>query len=223
MMSMFGNKAHLEPLSWAASFHLCMIPHIESLHVCDYICVCLQSSHASRHGCFLLSCGSPFVFSSGCWLLSRRCCSSCCSTLSSTGNFWSCWSSFSLCSPSQGCCLAIFFKPGATVVKLRCWFEWLWHLTELSIITGQQVFFSFTQPRDNYSKGKKTILTPWHCLSFVINDETKELSGYETLPIESLMLLLQFPHFCTFHTPPVATLVCMWKNYPKIKNVHFPV
>lgn len=91
-------KYGLESLGRAASFHLCTFCSVQVCALIQYVCVCicLLSSHASRHGCFLLSCGSPFVFSSGCWLLSR-CCSSCCSTLSSTGNFWSRWSSVSLC------------------------------------------------------------------------------------------------------------------------------
>lgn len=90
-----GPACQLSPLCLPRRGRVCVF-------ACVCFCVCLQSSHASRHGCFLLSCGSPFVFSSGCWLLSR-CCSSCCSTLSSTGNFWSRRSTFSLCSHSQGC------------------------------------------------------------------------------------------------------------------------
>ncbi len=94
LYSMYVNMAWSQwvglPVSTSA-------PSQTSKCVCIYsVCVCLLGRHASRHGCFLLSCGSPFVFSSGCWLLSR-CCSSCCSTLSSTGNFWSRRSSFSLC------------------------------------------------------------------------------------------------------------------------------
>lgn len=167
MQTMYENTAHLEPLGWAASFHLCMVPDIESVHVCVYICVCLQSSHASRHGCFLLSCGSPFVFLV--WLLASV------SALllfllqhSSTGNFWSRWSSFSLCSPSQGCCLAIFFKLGSTVVKLLLVWVTATFDRAFYYYRATGIFF-FTQLRDHDSKGTKTILTLWHYLSCVIN------------------------------------------------------
>lgn len=196
--SMYGNKAHPGTLGWAASFHLCMVPDIGSVHVCVYICVRLESSHASHHGCFLLSCGSPFVFSSGCWPLSRRCCSSCCSTLSSTGNFWSCWSSFSLCFPSQGCCLAVFFKLGAAVVKLRCWFEWPDIWLSFLLLQGNRYFFLHSSQRALLKRHKNTLTLPVLCHKWKI--PSKELSGYETWPIESLMLLLQFPHICTFRT-----------------------
>lgn len=81
VQSMYVNMAHLVSLVWGASFHLC-------------VCVCL-----AVQPCFMVaSCSvaeAPFVFLSGCWLLSRLC-SSCCSKLSSAGNFWSCWSAFSL-------------------------------------------------------------------------------------------------------------------------------
>lgn len=112
LYTLYVNMAHLEPLHWTPSSHLCFrLPR--RLRVCVYMCECVcRSSHASRHGGFLLSCGSPFVFSSGCCLLSRRCSSCCSSTLSSTGNFWSCRSSFSLCFSHSGmkqgyCCVCV--------------------------------------------------------------------------------------------------------------------